>query len=225
MIIFLSSIIFFMAYGIVYQAGRASSQEPPALEPPLVRDDVVILVGPDKGKTGRVLWVARVDGKPKCLGVRFGSLWVEGLEGSKETKQTKQPNQATQPSNQPSQPTNQPTNQPSQPTNQPTNPANPQPNNPTNHPLSLQSEFLMQRFAIVRLSFNKDLRDSEVPRHATAQKPLISENESKTFGCGSKGYPKNTIGKRKHRSKLVVPRALFFDPLPFPTDSIQPFLE
>ncbi|CAK8994707.1 D-3-phosphoglycerate dehydrogenase (PGDH) [Durusdinium trenchii] len=39
--------------------------EPPALEPPLVRDEVVILVGPDKGQTGRVLWVARVDGKPK----------------------------------------------------------------------------------------------------------------------------------------------------------------
>ena len=44
------------------------SQEPPALEPPLVRDEVVILVGPDKGKTGRVLWVARVDGKAKRLG-------------------------------------------------------------------------------------------------------------------------------------------------------------
>jgi len=43
-------------------------QEPPALEPPLVRDDVVILVGPDKGKTGRVLWVARVEGKAKHLG-------------------------------------------------------------------------------------------------------------------------------------------------------------
>ena len=46
--------------------------EPPALEPPLVRDDVVILVGPDKGKTGRVLWVARVDGKAKCPG---GNRW------------------------------------------------------------------------------------------------------------------------------------------------------
>ena len=45
--------------------GSAGTKEPPALEPPLVRDEVVILVGPDKGKTGRVLWVARVDGKAK----------------------------------------------------------------------------------------------------------------------------------------------------------------
>lgn len=45
--------------------------EPPALEPPLVRDEVVILVGPDKGKTGRVLWVARVDGKAKFAIVRL----------------------------------------------------------------------------------------------------------------------------------------------------------
>ena len=45
--------------------------EPPALEPPLVRDDVVILVGPDKGKTGRVLWVARVEGKAKFAIVKL----------------------------------------------------------------------------------------------------------------------------------------------------------
>ncbi|CAJ1450009.1 unnamed protein product [Effrenium voratum] len=45
--------------------------EPPELEPPLVRDDVVILVGPDKGKTGKVLWVARLDGKPKFAIVRL----------------------------------------------------------------------------------------------------------------------------------------------------------
>ena len=52
------------------------SKEPPALEPPLVRDEVVILVGPDKGKTGRVLWVARVDGKAKCLGA---TRWGDGV--------------------------------------------------------------------------------------------------------------------------------------------------
>lgn len=45
--------------------------EPPELEPPLVRDEVVILLGPDKGKTGRVLWVARIDGKPKFAIVRL----------------------------------------------------------------------------------------------------------------------------------------------------------
>ena len=46
-------------------------KEPPELEPPLVRDEVVILLGPDKGKTGRVLWVARVDGKAKFAIVRL----------------------------------------------------------------------------------------------------------------------------------------------------------
>lgn len=45
--------------------------EPPELEPPLVRDEVAILLGPDKGKTGRVLWVARIDGKPKFAIVRL----------------------------------------------------------------------------------------------------------------------------------------------------------
>jgi ribosomal protein L24 len=42
----------------------------------LVRDEVVILVGPDKGKTGRVLWVARVDGKAKRLGA---TRWGDGV--------------------------------------------------------------------------------------------------------------------------------------------------
>ena len=59
------------------------SQEPPALEPPLVRDEVVILVGPDKGQTGRVLWVARVDGKPKWLGGWIQVEW-EAWGGQKD---------------------------------------------------------------------------------------------------------------------------------------------
>eukprot|EP00435_Cladocopium_sp_Y103_P042795 s11_g11.t3 len=56
---------------IEFDAWKGRIMEPPALEPPLVRDEVVILVGPDKGKTGRVLWVARVDGKAKFAIVKL----------------------------------------------------------------------------------------------------------------------------------------------------------
>ena len=55
-----------------------------------MRDDVIILVGPDKGKTGRVLWVARIDGKPKHLVQktlqriehRTANLWTEASQAT-----------------------------------------------------------------------------------------------------------------------------------------------
>jgi len=46
--------------------------EPPLLEPPQIRDDIVVVTGPDKGKSGQVLWIGSVNDKPKFSIVKLG---------------------------------------------------------------------------------------------------------------------------------------------------------
>ncbi|CAE8628184.1 unnamed protein product [Polarella glacialis] len=58
----------------VYYKGIPDSQlefAPTELEPPTVRDKILVIVGPDKGKTGRILWVGQIDLKPKFAIVKL----------------------------------------------------------------------------------------------------------------------------------------------------------
>eukprot|EP00929_Paragymnodinium_shiwhaense_P013698 TRINITY_DN121541_c0_g1_i1.p1 TRINITY_DN121541_c0_g1~~TRINITY_DN121541_c0_g1_i1.p1 ORF type:complete len:690 (+),score=88.67 TRINITY_DN121541_c0_g1_i1:46-2115(+) len=73
--------------------------EPPELDPPLTRDDIVVLVGPDRGQAGKVLWVARTNGEAQYAIVRlqfnpaiqdsevkaFNYRWIARSKSSKDT--------------------------------------------------------------------------------------------------------------------------------------------
>eukprot|EP00930_Biecheleria_cincta_P097981 TRINITY_DN89665_c0_g1_i1.p1 TRINITY_DN89665_c0_g1~~TRINITY_DN89665_c0_g1_i1.p1 ORF type:complete len:648 (+),score=117.91 TRINITY_DN89665_c0_g1_i1:26-1945(+) len=54
--------------------------EPPLLEPPQLRDKITVINGPDKGKSGEILWIGEVDDKPKFSIVKLGFNEVIGAE-------------------------------------------------------------------------------------------------------------------------------------------------
>lgn len=69
---------------LLYQTKTGSNLaikfEPPILDPPVLRDKIIVTNGPDKGKSGEILWIGEVGDKPKFSIVKLGFNEIIGAE-------------------------------------------------------------------------------------------------------------------------------------------------